>query len=118
MIFRQGNKVTDHTSIKSPHMYDDVDRFSELKTGKTDCDMNKNRLSPTDDKIIFEMHGMQPPAYRPLSKPLYDNPVCTWKRNEKGNDYQIDNEVENAKENKSNQFQKGEKYDKLFHYGQ
>jgi len=77
--------------------------------------MNKNKLSPTDDKIIFEMHGMQPPAYRPLSKPLYDNPVCSRKRS---NDYQIDDEVENSKENINNQFQKAEKYDQLFHYGQ
>ena len=113
MFFRQRD-VTDHTSIKSIHIYDDADRFSQLKIRNTECDMNKNRSSPTDDKIIFEMHGMQPPAYRPLSKPLYDNPVCT----RKGNDYQIENEEENAKENKNNQFQKGEKYDKLFHYGQ
>ena len=115
MMFFRKSDTTDQISVKSPHMYDDVDRFSALKTRNTDCDVNK---SPTDNTIIFEMNGMQPPAYRPLSTPLYDNPVCTKKRNEKGNDYQIDDEVENAKENKNNQFQKGEKYDKLFHHGQ
>ena len=114
------DNTSDNSSHKVTHVYDDIDRLSALKIRNTEnsekgSKKNKSQLSPTEQKVVFEMDGIQPPAYRPLSKPLYDNPVC--RKISTGNDYQIDDGVENAKEDKNNQLQKAEKYEKLFHFG-
>lgn len=94
MYFRKVDTAANQKNNKGYHIYNDVDE----KNGE------QNNSDLSFEKVAFEMDGMEPPALRSLSSPLYDNFVCRQKSN--SND---DDGVEIAKENKSNQLQKAEK---------